>query len=104
MADAPRASRRPHSRLDAFQPLTMTWLEVAGTVFRRSESWLHDHIAEFGGFPHQDASLGLFNREQVEQWVRQRYGIAPIEGGTDAATQRILARLTGGPGPGALSR
>lgn len=58
-----------------FEPLTMTWPEVAGSVLRVSESWLRDHIGELEGFPKPDRQLGVFATEAVRAWVRRRFGL-----------------------------
>lgn len=38
------ASRRTRFRAHDWQPLTMTWAEVANAVFRRNELWLRDNL------------------------------------------------------------
>jgi hypothetical protein len=54
--------RRPRRTYD-WQPLTMTWSEVADVVFRQSESWLRDHMP--GDFPRADPTYDVFATEAV---------------------------------------
>ena len=94
---------RPRNRRSYdFVPLTMTWAEVAATVFRSSESWLRDHITEYVGFPMPDRSLDVFSREAVEAWVRARFGLAPAMQVDHAAEGILLGRIHAKP-PRALS-
>jgi hypothetical protein len=57
-----------------WQPLTMTWSEVAEVAFRQSESWLRAHVPE--DFPHPD-HYDLFRFKEVQTWVRRRFGLIP---------------------------
>jgi hypothetical protein len=76
-----------------WQPLTMTWAEVATTVFRRSESWLRDHLPD--DFPRPDPAYGLFATEAVQTWVRRRFDLArPTRDPHDA--EDILIRRANG--------
>lgn len=74
-----------------FEPLTMSWSEVADAVFRRSESWLRSNLP--ADFPRADATYDLFAREAVEAWVRKRWGIASPTEGADDVTDRLIAKL-----------
>lgn len=73
-----------------WQPLTMTWAEAADATFRKSENWLRAHIREFRGFPAPDPDTDLFLGEQVQEWLRVRYGILPSsrKGQADLALER----------------
>jgi len=82
-------SRRP--AIAPWQPMTMTWGEVAAVVFRRPEPWVRQHLPN--DFPPADSSLDLFSREAVEAWVRRRWGLALAEAATDGAGEaELLAR------------
>ena len=85
--------RRGRLRYD-FRPLTMTWAEVSATVFRRSESWLRDHMP--ADFPKPDPTYGVFATEAVEAWVRRRFDLASPNEGTDDAEARLLGKLQRG--------
>jgi hypothetical protein len=85
----PRHSRPTY----AFEPLTMTWAEVAATVFRRSESWMRDHLPE--DFPTPDPVLGVFVTEAVRAWVRRRFGLAVSANDPQAAEDILLERAHG---------
>jgi hypothetical protein len=102
-ARKPVAETRPRQRKPyPFEPLTMTWAEVAGVVFRSSESWLRDHIGEYAGFPQPDRSLDVFAREAVETWVRARFGLAAAEPAAQSGEALLLSRInarTSGPLP-----
>jgi hypothetical protein len=52
-----------------WQPLTMTWSEVADVAFRQLESWLRDHMPE--DFPRPDPLYDVFATEAVSAWVRR---------------------------------
>lgn len=98
------AETRPRQRKAyEFIPLTMTWAEVASTVFRSSESWLRDHIGEYVGFPRPDRSLDVFSREAVETWVRARFGLLPSTN-ADRAAEAILFDRIDAKSPRPLSR
>ena len=98
MANAP--ARRRRFRQHAWEPLTMTWAEVADAVFRRNEAWLHDNLPD--DFPAPDPIYGLFHVEAVEAWARRRWGLV-----TDATSredaQAILRERLRGTRQGALS-
>ena len=83
-------------------PLTMTFVEVAEVVFRKGDSWLRAHIHEYPNFPKPDPETGLFLAEQVNEWLRARYGIMPSSpaGMTDLAMERAKH----GARPRAISR
>jgi hypothetical protein len=74
-APAVKRMRRRKRAAHPFVPLTMTWAEVAATVFRASESWLRMHISDFPEFPRPDRTLDIFAREAVEAWVRRRFAL-----------------------------
>ena len=64
---------RRHIEMHPWQPLTMTWPEVAASVFRTSEEWLHRHLPD--DFPRPDPILNVFARAAVEKWVERRFGL-----------------------------
>lgn len=64
------------ARAPRFEPVAMTWQEVAATYFRRSETWLRSNIHKLEDFPRPDPKLRLFAREQIDAWWRKRFGIA----------------------------
>lgn len=56
---------------DGGPPLVWTWAETAELAFRKSESWLRDHIDSLPGFP--QPVEGCFHREAVQQWIDRRH-------------------------------
>lgn len=78
--------RRPE--VAPWQPMTMTWGEVAAVVFRRPESWVRTHLP--ADFPRPHQALDLFAREAVEQWVRRSFGLALPTSATDDVTEATL--------------
>ena len=83
-----------------FRPATMTWSEAAAFAFRRSESWLRDHIP--ADFPRPDPTYGVFATEAVERWVRIRFGLAGPTPSLEDARDTLRARLAHGQDPSAL--
>ena len=71
----------------------MTWGEVAATVFRRSESWMRNHLPE--DFPRPDPVLGVFSTEAVRSWVRRRFGLAVIADNPQIAEDIPMERTRG---------
>ena len=91
--------RRPHHD---WQPRTMTWAEVAQFVFRRSESWLRDHLPET--FPRPHSTYDLFATDAVEAWLRQEFNLVSRSGGGKDAEAELLARVRNGYDQGPVSR
>ena len=100
----PRPRQRRHTTAHPWEPLTMTWREVAATVFRASEEWLHDHLAEYPDFPAADPRINVFAREAVEQWVSMRFGLDSAVNTNNDAEARIMARLNNDKNPRAISQ
>lgn len=92
-------ARRPRFR---FEPMTMTWAEAADVAFRRGETWLRDHLAEFPTFPKPDHDTNLFLAEQVRDWLRARYGMVPSS--NENLKDLVWERAKNGKGPRAVSR
>lgn len=92
----------PKGRRPAYdwQPMTMTWAEVAAVVFRRPESWLRDHMP--ADFPPADPSYDVFATEAVQAWVRRRFDLASADGGQKDAEDRLLGKLGHGERQGPL--
>lgn len=78
----------------------MTWTEVANTVFRRSESWLRDHMPT--SFPRPHATYDVFATEAVLAWVRLEFGLVSAGGGRKDAEERLLGKLGRGQRQGAV--
>lgn len=68
----PRRARNPGD------PLVWTWAETAELAFRKSESWLRDHLDTIQGFP--KPVDGVFHREAVQQWIDRRHRFIRREG------------------------
>lgn len=83
-----------------FEPLTMTWSEVADGVFYRTENWLRSNLPS--DFPRPDPTYDLFAREAVETWVRRRYGIASVNEGVEDGADRLIEKLRRGKSEGPL--
>lgn len=83
------------------EPLTLTWAETAWIVFRKSEQWLRDHIADYPDFPLPHKSIGLFSREQVKAWQRKEFG---EDSPFDDAAARLIERAQNGKYKSGLSR
>lgn len=85
------ASRRTRFRAHDWQPLTMTWAEVADAVFRRNEMWLRENLPT--DFPQADPVYGLFHSEAIEAWARRRWGLVTdatsLEDARDILRERI---------------
>lgn len=84
---------RSAARRHPWQPLTMTWAEVADVAFRRSESWLRDHMPD--DFPKPDPIYGLFATEAVQAWVRRRFNLASHAGDPHDAEATLIRRANG---------
>ena len=91
----------PRRRIE-WTPLTMTFVEVAEVVFRRGESWLREHIGDYPTFPTPDPGTGLYLAEQVNDWLRARYGIVPSS--SAGLTDLAMERAKHGARPRAISR
>jgi hypothetical protein len=92
MSNRPLRRAAPHP----FQPLTMTWREVADAVFRVTEQWLRMHITEFPDFPQPDPRLDVFATRAVEMWVERRFGLVPTGHGKHDAEARLLGKIRDG--------
>jgi hypothetical protein len=77
-----------------WQPMTMTRAEVAIVVFRRSESWLLNHIPQ--NFPKPHPIYDLFATEAVLAWVRLEFGLVTVGGEHKDAEARLLGKLARG--------
>jgi hypothetical protein len=96
---------RRHAAPHPWEPLTMTWREVAESVFRHTEEWLHDHVSQFPDFPQPDPILGVFAREAVIKWTQRRFGLdTSVPTPKDSAEHVLMARLTNGKAPRAISQ
>lgn len=95
---------RPIARRTTYpwQPMTMTWAEVAATVFRHSESWLRDHVP--ATFPKPHAAYDTFATEAVLAWVRAEWGLASGQGNQNDAETRLLGKLGHGERQSQVSR
>lgn len=85
-----------------WQPMTMTWAEVASVVFRHSESWLRDHLPT--SFPKPHPSYDTFATEAVLAWVRAEWGLVSDGAEKNDAEQRLLGKLGHGERQGPVSR
>lgn len=85
-----------------FLPLTMTWAEVADSVFYRTESWLRSNLP--ADFPRPDQTYDLFHREAVEAWARRHWGVASPATDADDVTNRLIEKLQHGNHQDPLSR
>jgi hypothetical protein len=90
---------RGKRRTYPWQPLTMTWAEVAEVAFRRPETWLRDNFP--ADFPRPDPTYDLFSTQAVAIWVRHRYGLVS-PGGDPHDAEEILIRRANGQGQGPL--
>jgi hypothetical protein len=90
--------RRP--RYD-WQPMAMTWEEVAKFVFRRSEPWLRLHLPH--DFPRPHPIYDLFATDAVLGWMRKEYNLVSEAGGRNDAEARLLGKLTNGHHQGQVS-
>lgn len=81
----------------------MTWAETSAYAFRKSESWLRDHLESLVamGFPRPDPSFKLFFKRQVDVWLATRFGERPDS--TKDWEAELIARTRNGKAPSAIS-
>lgn len=92
VASSPAVSRRqPRFRRHTWEPLTMTWEEVADRVFRRDAVWLRGNLP--ADFPRPDPEYDLFHVEAVEAWTRRRWGVVSDAGGEEQGRTTAQAIL-----------
>ncbi len=84
-------SRRRRMTAHAWEPLTMTWGEVAFAVFRASELWLRGHVGDYDDFP--KARDDLFSRKAIEEWCDRHWHLSPPTAANEAMTQDDVAQL-----------
>lgn len=91
---------RRHAPPYPWEPVTMTWREVAETVFRCTEERLHKHIP--ADFPRPDPILNVFARAAVLAWVDRRFGLDNSARAEQPADTTLMARLKHGQADSAI--
>lgn len=95
MPDRTILRKRRRTLLYDFEPMTMTWTEVATFVFRIDpergpEAWLRDHLKDYPDFPRPDPAIDTFATEAVRAWVRRRFGLASLGLAAEDDGNRLL--------------